>query len=279
MSLHYRMKIQLLPEGPACLNIGCGSHFFPEWTNVDLAPARGVLGMDIRKPLPWPDGSFDLTYSSHVLEHLEPQDGVDLMREQFRLLKPGGLCRVAVPDLEGICREYLRQLDAAAAGSDADALARYEWMRLELLDQMVRTVSGGAMRRTLESGRFDEAFVRMRMGDQFESYYPSSPLFKRAREKTATAGKRLGRQLKTALRSITRQGSKDPRVTGEAHKWMYDRLSLRQLMSGVGFVQFTVRPYDASSFAFWEKYNLDRSRRGDGPRKPDSIYVEAMKPR
>lgn len=263
-----------MPEGPACLNVGCGRHFSKDWTNTDLTPARGVLKVDLRKPLPWQEGSFDATYSSHVLEHLTPEDGLRVLREQFRVLKPGGVCRVAVPDLEGICREYLKSLETATADPCPEALRNHRWMQLELLDQMVRGVSGGEMRKTLQQGEFNEGFVERRMGDQFAAYYPNSPSYRPAR-----AGKEASgiRRVRKAVRSwITGDG--DPRATGEVHRWMYDRLSLRLAMEKAGFSGFSVLPFDKSSIPFWDKYNLDRSPSGNRPRKPDSLYAEALKP-
>lgn len=271
------MNIQRLPEGPACLNIGCGSFFFPEWTNVDLAPARGVQACDIRKPLPCPAATFDATYSSHVLEHLTPEDGRALLSEQFRVLKPGGTCRVVVPDLETICREYLRCLEAAEAKPTPEAVLRYRWLLLELLDQMVRTQSGGMMRQALERGDFDDAFVRQRMGDQFAGYYRTPAGQPPAAKRPPSVGRTLERRVKQTLRTLRGQSS-DPRQSGEAHKWMYDRLSLRLLLTELGFVGFAVRRYDESAIPHWAKYNLDQSPSAGRPRKPDSLYVEACKP-
>src|SRR5258708_1728513 len=134
------MKITALPEGPACLNVGCGNFYFLEWTNLDLAPAKGVTAHDIRRPLPYPDRSFD------------------------------------------------------------------------------------------------EAFVKARMGDQFERYYQGQGKATSARRK----GPSVSRQLKQAIRSLAGKRD-DPRSTGEAHRWMYDRLSLQQLFQETGFTAFAVK--------------------------------------
>jgi predicted SAM-dependent methyltransferase len=265
------MKITSLPEGPACLNVGCGNFYFLEWTNIDIAPAKGVTAHDIRRPLPYPDGTFDAVYSSHVLEHLNPADGKTLLKEKHRVLKRGGICRVAVPDLEAICREYLKQLEASVANPTPANLQRYRWMQLELLDQMVRDKSGGFMRETLERGDFDEAFVKTRMGDQFEKYYKGS-----AGGPGARKGPSVSKQLKQAIKALAGK-SNDPRSSGEAHRWMYDRWSLQQMFQETGFVQFGVKSFMESAIPCWKKYNLDKSKSGDHARKPDSIYVEARK--
>ena len=96
------------------LNIGCGAHYHPAWTNIDVAPAsKEVLPWDVKKGLPFKDDSFDVVYHSHVLEHLSPQDASPFLRETARVLKPAGMTRVVVPDLEQIVRLYLEKLEAA----------------------------------------------------------------------------------------------------------------------------------------------------------------------
>jgi SAM-dependent methyltransferase len=53
-----------------------------------------VPGADVRRgdvtKLPWPDGSFDRVLSGDVIEHLDPADGVAMLREAHRVLAPGG---------------------------------------------------------------------------------------------------------------------------------------------------------------------------------------------
>jgi len=73
-------------------------------------------------------------------------------------------------------------------------------------------------------------------------------------------------------------GGRDPRKSGEVHRWMYDRVSLVLLLEEVGFSQCEVMTFDQSSIPNWDKYNLDISRHGPFPRKPDSLFVEGIKP-
>jgi predicted SAM-dependent methyltransferase len=265
------MEIKKTTEGHALLNVGCGSHFFPEWNNLDLIRKGGVTHFDIRQPLPYPDDSFDATYSSHVLEHLPPDEGRRLLCEQFRVLKPGGTCRVVVPDMEGICRAYLQTLDAAWTRGDDAGLRDHRWMTLELLDQLVRSESGGLMRRTLADGDFNRDFVDGRMGEQFQDYYDRDP---RA-EETVTIRK-VRKSVSRSIKQMFKEG--DPRKTGEAHRWMYDRVSLRELSTGVGFAGFAVKTFDDSAIPEWSSCNPDRAEFSDRPRKPDSLFVECAKP-
>jgi predicted SAM-dependent methyltransferase len=54
--------------------------------------------LDLRKPLPFPDLSVDSIYSSHLLEHLQHDESIALLKECHRILKAGGTLSVCVPD-------------------------------------------------------------------------------------------------------------------------------------------------------------------------------------
>jgi predicted SAM-dependent methyltransferase len=73
----------------------------------NVAWAKDVYIHDIRKPLPWADGTFTAVYTSHTLEHLFFDVGMQMMRESHRVLRPGGVLRVVVPDVEDIINAYV----------------------------------------------------------------------------------------------------------------------------------------------------------------------------
>jgi SAM-dependent methyltransferase len=62
--------------------------------------------LDLTKRLPFPDRSVSAVFSSHVIEHLFQDEVERLSREIHRILAPGGVCRVVVPDLERIVAVY-----------------------------------------------------------------------------------------------------------------------------------------------------------------------------
>jgi predicted SAM-dependent methyltransferase len=84
------------------LHIGCGPMILEGWLNTDMTPLRerGVIYLDITEPLPLPDGSFDYVYSEHLIEHVSLPAGIDHMKECNRILKRGGIMRIATPDLQ-----------------------------------------------------------------------------------------------------------------------------------------------------------------------------------
>lgn len=88
------------------LNLGSGHAPLPGFTNVDaLEDAPGVdVVADLSDPLPFADGEVDLIYAAHVLEHFPTDTVPRLLADWRRVLRPGGLLLVAVPDLELIAR-------------------------------------------------------------------------------------------------------------------------------------------------------------------------------
>jgi len=93
------------------LNFGCGARIAANWTNIDFHSSDSrVRRVNLLAGFPFPDNYFDVVYSSHVLEHFTRDQGLFLIREAHRVLKPGAILRIVVPDLEGSCREYLRSL-------------------------------------------------------------------------------------------------------------------------------------------------------------------------
>ena len=66
---------------------------------------------DLSRGIPFPESSVDVVYHSHVLEHLDRDVARKFIRECARVLRPGGLIRVVVPDFERYCRNYLHHVD------------------------------------------------------------------------------------------------------------------------------------------------------------------------
>jgi SAM-dependent methyltransferase len=116
------------------VHLGCGLKTPPDWVNIDsslnarlskyplllralkavgIVPRTAtegwnptVVGHDLRKPLPFQNDSASAVYTSHLLEHLYLSEAKRLLNECYRILAPGGVLRVVVPDLEAIVREY-----------------------------------------------------------------------------------------------------------------------------------------------------------------------------
>ncbi|MBA3564052.1 MAG: methyltransferase domain-containing protein [Gammaproteobacteria bacterium] len=88
------------------LHLGCGSRYKAGWINIDLQQDAD-LQLDVREDLPFEAGTVSIIYSEHFLEHLEyPAEVVHLLRESLRVLEPGGIFSVGVPDAEEVLLQY-----------------------------------------------------------------------------------------------------------------------------------------------------------------------------
>ncbi|MDX8513536.1 methyltransferase domain-containing protein [Mesorhizobium captivum] len=80
---------------PVRLNFGCGTNRLDGWHNFDDE-------IDIARPLPFADASANRIFAEHVVEHVDYQAALRFFTEARRVLKPGGIIRIAVPSLENI---------------------------------------------------------------------------------------------------------------------------------------------------------------------------------
>lgn len=90
---------------PVYLNLGCGKVLIPGFVNID-AEEGAPMRHDVRMGLPFRDASVDAIYSEHFIEHLTQAEGIALLRECRRVLRPGGVVRMATPDLDEVVRRY-----------------------------------------------------------------------------------------------------------------------------------------------------------------------------
>ncbi len=283
------------------LNLGCGRQFHQAWVNVDLSPCdKSVCQIDISRGLPFSDNRFDAIYHSHLLEHLDYRQGQLLIGECYRALKPGGILRIVVPDLEQIARLYL-DFHQQAVGGDEVAAANYRWMKLELFDQMVRRQSGGAMGPYIaDPVSPNQDFVRQRLGDEIQNclvdnvcdFQVVSPNANRLSHRSSASKTHLSegsfwyrcrlrltmwlvrRLLGRSARQALQEGLF--RAKGEVHRWMYDHFSLIELCQQFGFEDLRVCSAWESQIDHFLEYQLDTER--DRVRKPDSIFFECRKP-
>jgi ADP-heptose:LPS heptosyltransferase/SAM-dependent methyltransferase len=77
------------------LNFGCGENRITGWCNYDGE-------VDITKPLPFEDEHADFIFAEHVVEHVDYRQALAFFAECRRVLKAGGVIRIAVPSLENI---------------------------------------------------------------------------------------------------------------------------------------------------------------------------------
>ena len=87
------------------LHIGSGPYNLDSWINLDIFPAQ--LSTNVLWGLPFTDGQCRFVFLSHLLEHLfYPTDAMGLLNDIYRILEPGGVVRIVVPDIEQCLRAY-----------------------------------------------------------------------------------------------------------------------------------------------------------------------------
>ncbi len=104
------------------LNWGCGPWTVEGWINSDIADHPGVeLVCDIREGLPLEDESIDYAVSNHALPEIPYSDLLPTLDELRRVLKPGGVLRLALPDMD-------KGIDAYRSGEeDYFLIPNEEW--------------------------------------------------------------------------------------------------------------------------------------------------------
>jgi predicted SAM-dependent methyltransferase len=130
------------------LHLGCGSTVVAGWVNLDKSPgvllsprarqllwrARilsadqanavfppGITRADVREGLRYGAETVSFIYSSHMIEHMNRSQALELLRECHRVLEPGGTIRLATPDLAVLIAEYNRG-EAPYGATPADSL-------------------------------------------------------------------------------------------------------------------------------------------------------------
>jgi predicted SAM-dependent methyltransferase len=100
-------KLPKNPNGKVFIHLGCGDIASPEFINVDARPGPHVHYIcDVTDLSIFADGYADLVYACHVLEHVRHNGLKKTLWEWRRILKPGGILRLSVPDFDKILHIY-----------------------------------------------------------------------------------------------------------------------------------------------------------------------------
>lgn len=176
------------------INIGCGVSGLEGWQNLDNSltitlsrlplvsrflklPAwpKDVRRFDVRKSLPFKTATAQYIYSSHTFEHFTHPESLKIAKECFRVLKQGGVIRIAVPDLGLLVREYLE---------DTSPMASHALLsRLSLTHSLRDLVHPGS--------NHSQMFDRRSLVDLLQSAGFANPLSRPFRESTIPEIERL----------------------------------------------------------------------------------------
>ena len=95
-------------------HLGCWHRFIPGFVHVDLCDMPHIDHKSGIDHLPFfSDESVELIYCSHALEYFDHDQAKDVLGEWYRVLKPGGILRLAVPDFEALIKVYQRSGELA----------------------------------------------------------------------------------------------------------------------------------------------------------------------
>jgi len=94
------------------LHLGCGRRYIPGFVHIDVVDHPHVDHVSSIDNLSFlQDGSVDLIYNCHVLEHFKRREVARVLAEWYRVLAPGGRLRISVPDFAALCEIYNRTQD------------------------------------------------------------------------------------------------------------------------------------------------------------------------
>lgn len=107
LNSYWRIKNYFKNHNIKKLHLGAGTNILEGWCNTDIIPNLKIgVFLDARKKFPFKDNSFDYIFSEHMIEHLKLRDGIHLIKECFRVLKPGGKLRISTPSLGYLIELY-----------------------------------------------------------------------------------------------------------------------------------------------------------------------------
>lgn len=299
------------------LNFGCGHRIHTDWTNIDFSPMDNrVKKVNLLGKLPFANGHFDVAYSSHFLEHIMPNKAQEVLLEIKRVLKTGGILRIVVPDLENIVRAYLsalenlknsladsQHIENITGGGRSETLAQnlnltqnpkfkklefeYDWIMLEIFDQIVRMKPGGQMQECFSSiqeskDNFKASVVQKRVGEDLLrpcAHAPHIPLYAKL-TLDKISNKILSLYLKLLYLLTPRSVRSEIFIQtsiGERHKWLYDGFSLTRLLAQCGFQDINIMSHNTSSIPNFNDYLLDINADCTPYKGVSSLYIEARK--
>jgi predicted SAM-dependent methyltransferase len=129
---------------------------------------------NLAKGIPYPEGSVDVCYHSHLLEHLDRDVAVAFTKEVFRVLKPGGVLRISVPDFERYARDYVKCLDQNDFLPPSQVIDTDLYIDALIGQSVMRDSSG-----TVRQNRLVRLFEKLFLGDARKRGYTHQWMYDR----------------------------------------------------------------------------------------------------
>ncbi len=262
------------------LNIACGERIHKDWVNIDFHKySDDVIPVNVLKTLPFKDKTFDVVYSSHFFEHISRENADFVLSEISRVLRESGILRIVVPDLENICKEYLKILSNI---EKEGYQKKYEWITIELLDQIVRTESGGEIgklykNKAVQRDKLMAKYIKNRVGVDINSSVIQKSLKITPRKIKEFLLYRYVFFIRGLLPKLVRESLFLKTSIGERHVWMYDKYSLGEKVKKFGFEDIKFFKHDESQIENFKNYFLDTNKDGTPYKGESSLYCEARR--
>jgi len=93
-------------RGNVYLHIGAGPIRIDGWLNTDISPLAPLF-LDATHRFPIKDNSISHIFNEHFIEHIPRHAAIAFLQDSFRILQPGGIRRISIPDVEALTRAYL----------------------------------------------------------------------------------------------------------------------------------------------------------------------------
>ena len=269
------------------LNVACGDTFIEDdsWINVDFTSHSPIVKKaNILDGLPYEDNTFDVVYSSHFIEHI-PVDQIELFFDDvYRILKPGGLIRLVTPDLEFLNNEY-------KINYDKKAFKKANFITSLTLDQCVRSVSGGKLKKDMDNFYNSNDteminYIKLLIGPDAFEYVDSNDIS--FIEKVLIKVKKDPKFIFNILFMIRvkifsfflpksfKELNLSNASIGEKHMWLYDFNSLSELLKNSSFIDIARTNFNESNYHNYIFSKLDI--KNSLPRKGiHQLFVEALK--
>lgn len=160
-------EVKRLPDGRALINLGCGTRMHSAWNNLDFSiytrlrhtmwlvfvlrwiglisqkrfaqfsyVEPDIIIWDLRRGIPFPDQTFDVVYHCHLFEHIDIAYTLPFLAECYRVLRPGGVIRIVVPDLEKWVNRYINSISLCNAKNN---MQEHDGIVADLMLQLTQT--------------------------------------------------------------------------------------------------------------------------------------------
>jgi predicted SAM-dependent methyltransferase len=121
-----KIAVYLRSHTPKSLHIGASNNILPGWLNTEIFLTHTPLVyLDATKRFPFADNALDYIMSEHMIEHIDYEAGLSMLRECFRVLRPNGRVRISTPDLQVLLALYCAEKTLAQKHYIDWAVARF----------------------------------------------------------------------------------------------------------------------------------------------------------